>query len=151
MTGSVDCRPARSCRRAEPARNRPVFNLVLVPGARIEVRGKQHTFNYGTDGSVPNPLESTYAALAGCAGVYAKKACRELGIDDAGIAIDLRIVAKAGQPLMPSRIVTTVEFPARFEAGQRAQVLALIAKCAVKAMIQEGAGIDFAVEEKRPE
>ena len=128
-----------------------MFNLLLVPGARIEVRGKQHAYHYATDGSAPNPLESTYAALAGCAGVYAKKACRELAVDDAGIAIDLRIVAKAGQPLMPSRIVTTVEFPARFEAGQRAHVLALIEKCAVKAMMQEGSSIDFAVEEKRPE
>lgn len=128
-----------------------MFNIVLVPGARIEVRGRQHSYNFATDGSAPNPLESTYAALAGCAGVYAKKACRELGIDDAGIAIDMRVVAKAGQPLMPSRIVTTVEFPPRFDAAQRAHVLALIEKCAVKAMMQEGASIDFAVEEKRPE
>lgn len=128
-----------------------MFNLVVVSGSRIEVRGKQHTYVYATDGSAPNPLESTYAALAGCAGVYAKKACRELGIDDTGIVIDMRVVAKAGQPLMPARIVTTVEFPARFEASQREQVMALIQKCAVKTMMQEGAGIDFAVEEKKPE
>jgi uncharacterized OsmC-like protein len=127
-----------------------VFNLVIAPGPRIEVRGRQHTYLYATDGSVPNPLESTYAALAGCAGVYAKKACRELGIDDAGIEIGLRIVAKAGQTLMPARIVTIVEFPERFDAGQRDAILRSIEKCAVKAVMQEGAGIDFAVEEKTP-
>jgi uncharacterized OsmC-like protein len=127
-----------------------VFNLVLVTGPRIEVRGKLHTYTYATDGSAPNPLESTYAALAGCAGVYAKKACREMGIDDAGIVIDMRVVAKAGQPLMPARIVTTVEFPERFAAEQRTEVLRLIEQCAVKTMMQEGAGIDFAVEEKKP-
>ena len=125
-----------------------MFNLVLAPGPRIEVRGKQHTYLYATDGSVPNPLESTYAALAGCAGVYAKKACRELGIDDAGIAIGLRIVAKSGQALMPARIVTTVQFPERVDGAQRAQILASIEKCAVKAVMQDGASIDFAVEEK---
>jgi ribosomal protein S12 methylthiotransferase accessory factor len=125
-----------------------VFNLVLAPGSRIEVRGKQHSYLYATDGSVPNPLESTYAALAGCAGVYAKKACRELGIDDMGIAIGLRIVARAGQALMPARIVTIVEFPERFDAPQREAILRSIEKCAVKAVMQEGAGIDFAVEEK---
>jgi uncharacterized OsmC-like protein len=125
-----------------------VFNLVLAPGARIEVRSRQHAYLYATDGSVPNPLESTYAALAGCAGVYAKKACRELGVDDAGIAIGLRIVARAGQALMPARIVTTVEFPERFDERQREAILRSIEKCAVKAVMQEGAGIDFAVEEK---
>ena len=137
-----------ACRANREAR---VFNLVLVTGPRIEVRGKQHTYSYATDGSAPNPLESTYAALAGCAGVYAKKACREMGIDDAGIVIGMRVVAKAGQPLMPARIVTTVEFPERFAAEQREQVLRLIEKCAVKALMQEGAGIDFAVEEKKPQ
>jgi ribosomal protein S12 methylthiotransferase accessory factor len=127
-----------------------VFNLVLDSGARIEVRARQHSYVYATDGSVPNPLESTYAALAGCAGVYAKKACRELDIDAAGIAIGMRIVARTGQPSLPARIITAVEFPERFDAAQREQVLRSIEKCAVKAVMQEGAGIDFAVEEKTP-
>ncbi|HEX9207013.1 MAG TPA: OsmC family protein [Steroidobacteraceae bacterium] len=127
-----------------------MFNIVLAPGPRIEVQGKHHVYTYATDGSLPNPLESTYAALAGCAGVYAKKACRELGIADAGIAIGLRIVAKAGQPLMPSRIVTSVEFPAHFDASQREAVLRSIEKCAVTAVMQAGAEIDFTVEEALP-
>jgi ribosomal protein S12 methylthiotransferase accessory factor len=127
-----------------------VFRMTLQAGTKIDVQGKTHRYQYSTDGSVPNPLESTYAALAGCAGVYAKKSCRELGIDDTGIAISLRVVAKAGQPLVPARFVTTVTFPARFDEEQRAAVLRSIEKCAVKAIIQAGPAIDFTVESAAP-
>jgi uncharacterized OsmC-like protein len=123
-----------------------MFSLTLQPGARIDVQGKHHQHSYATDGSLPNPLESTYAALAGCAGVYAKKACRELGVDDTGIAISLRVVARAGQPLLPARVVTTVEFPVHFGEDARGAVLQSIEKCAVKALIEHGPGIEFTVE-----
>jgi uncharacterized OsmC-like protein len=122
-----------------------MFNLVLAPGSRIDVTARNHAYAYATDGSLPNPLESTYAALAGCSGVYAKKACRELGIDDAGIAIAMKIVARPEKPLIPARFVTTVQFPERFDAEQRAAILASIRKCAVKAIIEHGAEIDFEV------
>jgi uncharacterized OsmC-like protein len=127
-----------------------MFTLTLTDGPFIDVQGRTHAYRYSTDGSAPNPLESCYAKLAGCAGVYAKKACRELGIDDAGIRIGLRIVARPGQALMPARIVTTVEFPGRLDAAQRAAVLASIGKCAVKAVMQQGASIEFLVQEDRP-
>lgn len=124
-----------------------MFTLTLDSGPAFEVQGRQHTYRYATDGSLPNPLEAAYATLAGCAGVYARKACRELGIDDAGIRIALRVVTRAAQALVPSRVVTTVEFPERFDAAQRAAVLASIGKCAVKALIEQGASIEFAVQE----
>ena len=127
-----------------------MFSLVLQSGPGIDVQGKHHQYRYATDGSLPNPLESTYAALAGCAGVYAKKACRELRIDDAGIAISLRIVARAGQPLLPARVVTTVTFPERFGEAERDAVLRSIEKCAVKAVIEQGPGIEFEVEAAAP-
>lgn len=127
-----------------------MFNLTLEPGARIDVQARNHRYQYATDGSLPNPLESTYAAIAGCAGVYARKACRELAIDDAGIAISLRVVAKAGQPLVPARIVTTVAFPDHFDEAQQAAVLQSIEKCAVKALIQAGPEIEFTVEGEVP-
>jgi uncharacterized OsmC-like protein len=123
-----------------------MFNVSLVSGARIDVVGRKHTIAYATDGSLPNPLEATYAALAGCAGVYAKKACRELGIDDGGIEIALKIVAQPSQPLLPARFVTSMQFPERFTAEQRAAVVASVEKCAVKALIQRGEQIEFVVE-----
>ena len=123
-----------------------MFRMTLQAGTTIDVQSRLHHYQYSTDGSVPNPLESTYAALAGCAGVYAKKACRELGIDDTGIAISLRVVAKTGQPLVPARFVTKVTFPEHFDEEQRAAVLRSIEKCAVKAIIQAGPAIEFATE-----
>jgi uncharacterized OsmC-like protein len=124
-----------------------MFNVQLVSGPRIEVVGRRHTISYATDGSLPNPLEATYAALAGCAGVYAKKACRELGIDDAGIGIELKVVAPPDRPLQPDRIVTTLQFPERYTAEQRQAVLASIGKCAVKVLMQRGHDIQFDVTE----
>jgi uncharacterized OsmC-like protein len=123
-----------------------MFNLVLSPGPRIDVTGRHHSIAYATDGSLPNPLEATYAALAGCAGVYARKACRELNIDDTGIAISLKVVARPEKPLLAARVVTTVSFPDRFTDEHRSAVRASIAKCAVKVMMQHGADIEFAVE-----
>lgn len=124
-----------------------MFELTLTRGPTIDVRSPRHAYHYATDGSAPNPLESTHAALAGCAGVYAKKACRELGIDDDGMAISMRIVAKPGAPLVPSRIETKVTFPERFDATQRLAVLESIRKCAVKVLIAEGTNIEFPVDE----
>ncbi len=124
-----------------------MYDIVLEPGPRIDVRGRRHEYHYATDGSLPNPLESTHAALAGCAGVYAKKACRELGIADEGIAISMTVVARPDAPLVPARIVTRVTFPVRFDDAQRAAVLESIRKCAVKVLIHEGAAIDFPVVE----
>jgi len=127
-----------------------MFSLTLAPGSHVDVHSKHHEYHFATDGSLPNPLESTYAALAGCAGVYAKKACRELGIDDSGIAISMRNVVRSGQTLIPARIVTTVDFPDRFDSAQRDAVLRSIEKCAVKAVVQQGADIEFVVEAAVP-
>ncbi len=124
-----------------------MFDLVLAAGPRIDVKSRRHEYHYATDGSLPNPLEATHAALAGCAGVYAKKACRELGIADEGIAISMSVVARPEAPLVPARVVTRVAFPARFDAAQRAAVLESIRRCAVKVLIHEGAAIDFPVVE----
>jgi uncharacterized OsmC-like protein len=124
-----------------------MFELTLTAGPGLDVKSPRHEYHYATDGSAPNPLESTHAALAGCAGVYAKKACRELGIDDTGIAISMRVVARPGAPLVPSRIETKVAFPDRFDAAQRVAVLESIRKCAVKVLIAEGRNIEFPVED----
>jgi uncharacterized OsmC-like protein len=122
-----------------------MFNVRLESGSRIDVVGRSHSISYATDGTLPNPLEATYAALAGCAGVYAKKACRELGIDDSGIAIRLKVVAQPDRPLIPARIVTTLDFPERFTSEQKQAVVASVDKCAVKALMQRGEQIEFSV------
>lgn len=124
-----------------------MFNVELHVGPRIDVAYRKHSFAYAVDGSLPNPLEAFYGALAGCAGVYAKKSCHQLGISDEGIAINVRPVVKADNQLMPEKLVTSVQFPERIEADARAAILDSIAHCAVKEVVKLGAGIQFSVVE----
>jgi hypothetical protein len=39
-----------------------MYQLDLDDSKQIHVRYKAHTISYGLDGSLPNPLEATYAA-----------------------------------------------------------------------------------------
>jgi uncharacterized OsmC-like protein len=125
-----------------------MFALTVTSGPQLEVAGRNNKrFVYATDGSAPNPLEAAYATLVGCAGVYAKKACKQLGIAPDGIQVRGAAVASAGNPLMLTRFVTEVTFAAHFTEEQRAAVLAAIETCAVKEMIQRGPEIAFVVQE----
>lgn len=124
-----------------------MYNLSLVNGPIIDVTYRKHTFSYAIDASLPNPLEAFYGALAGCAGVYAKKACKALGIADEGITINLRPIVKAGNPLLPEKIITSVTFPDHFSAESRTAILESISHCAVKEAVKLGADIQFSVLE----
>jgi uncharacterized OsmC-like protein len=124
-----------------------MYHLELDNGNQINVRYKNHSILYGTDGSLPNPLEATYAAVAACAGVYARKACKALEISAEGIQINLKPVIQAGNNLTPKRLVTAVNFPAQITVAQRQRILEEISHCAVKQLIQAGANIEFATNE----
>lgn len=120
-----------------------MYQLDLDDGNKINVRYKNHVVVYGLDGSLPNPLEATYAALAGCAGVYSRKACKALGISAEGIQIDCKPVVRSGNPLMPSSYITEVRFPSHISPIHRQRILEEISRCAVKEMIHDGANIEF--------
>ena len=61
---------------------------VQIDDSRIvRVSSGRHEVTYAIDGSRMNPLEAFYAPLAGCAAVFAKKACSELGVSATGIRI----------------------------------------------------------------
>jgi uncharacterized OsmC-like protein len=122
-----------------------MYSLELDGGQKITVSHRSHLSAYAMDGSLPNPLEAFYATLAGCAGVYAHKACAKLGLDSAGIAISCRPFAPPGNPLALKKFKTTVRFPERFDSEQRAAILARIAHCAVKEIVQVGSAIEFEV------
>ena len=124
-----------------------MYQLDLNDSPRIDVRYKTHTVSYGLDGSLPNPLEATYAALAGCAGVYARKACKKLAISAQGIWIDCKPVVRNGNQLIPARFVTDVRFPPSITAEQRLHILDEIQHCAVKELIHDGANIEFLTNE----
>ncbi|MDP2880468.1 MAG: OsmC family protein [Azonexus sp.] len=124
-----------------------MYRTVVDNTPQVQVTGGKHTASYALDGSQMNPLEAFYATLAGCAAVYAKKACKSLGVPAAGIEIDCKPVAGAGGPLTLGRFQTTVHFPAHFTAEQKTAVLDSIAHCAVKKIVADGPGIDFRVTE----
>ncbi len=124
-----------------------MYQLTLDDSNKIKVLYKNHVITYGMNGSLPNPLEATYAALAGCAGVYSRKACKALGISTEGIEINCKPVVRTGNMLALSRFVTEVKFPERITVAQRQSILDEISRCAVKLLIHDGANIEFVTRE----
>lgn len=120
-----------------------MYQLSMTDASQLHVHYRNHVISYGVDGSLPNPLEATYAALAGCAGVYTRKACKTLNISAAGIEISCKPVVRQGNMLIPARFVTEVSFPERIAAEQRQAILDEISRCAVKQLIHDGAQIEF--------
>ena len=124
-----------------------MYTTVVDNTPLIKVSSAKHEANYAVNGSLMNPLEAFYASLAGCAAVYAKKTCKELGIPAEGIVIDCKPFSGPGGPLTLARFKSEVRFPERFTAEQKAKILESIAHCAVKEIVIDGASIDFQVAE----
>lgn len=124
-----------------------MYSTVVDDTPKIRIAGGKHEAIFSMDSSAMNPLEGFYAVLAGCAAVYAKKACRGLGISGAGIEISCKPFAGPGGPLALSKFKTDVRFPEHFSAEQKAIVLDSIGQCAVKKIVASGADIQFLVTE----
>jgi uncharacterized OsmC-like protein len=122
-----------------------MFTVEVDNSPLIAVSNGRHRASYATDGSQMNPLEAFYATLAGCAGVYAQKACKELGVSAAGIRIECRPFAGPAGTLSLSRFRTELSFPDRFTDEQRTRVLDTVSQCAVKKIVEAGGHIGFAV------
>lgn len=119
---------------------------VEINSPQISVHTKSHSYLYAVDGSLPNPLEATYAALAGCAGVYTLKACKKLGKPTEGIKISGRPTSRIDNPLSISKWTTLVEFPEGWSIEDKNYVIDAIQKCAVKELITSGQNIQFSTE-----
>lgn len=124
-----------------------MYNLEMTDLHKIEVKTRKYTFNYATDGSKENPLEATYAALAGCAGVYTLKACKKLNVSPMGIKISGKPFLDKTNPSMLSKWITVVSFPEGWNDENKQVVLAEIQKCAVKELITHGPQVEFLTEE----
>ncbi|MDG0816693.1 OsmC family protein [Bdellovibrio svalbardensis] len=111
------------------------------------MKSRKFTFHYATDGSKENPLEATYAALAGCAGVYALKACKKKDLSALGIKISGKPYLDKTNPSMITKWVTEVQFPTGWKQEDKEFVMAEIQKCAVKEMIAKGQQVEFVTEE----
>jgi hypothetical protein len=75
--------------------------------------------------------------------VYAKKACKSLGIKAGGIEISCKPFAGPGGPLTLAKFKTEVRFPEAFTPDQKSAILESITHCAVKDIVVAGAAIDF--------
>jgi len=124
-----------------------MYATVVDSTPHIKVTTSKFEADYALDGSLMNPLEAFYASLAACAAVFAKKACKGLGISAAGIEINCKPFAGPGGPLTLARFKTEVRFPGGFTAEHKATVLQAIERCAVKEVVAEGPNIDFQVAE----
>jgi uncharacterized OsmC-like protein len=124
-----------------------MYSTVVDSTPLIKVSSSKYEANYALDGSLMNPLEAFYASLAACAAVYAKKACKPLGISAAGIEINCKPFAGPGGPLTLAKFKTEIRFPAEFTAEQKAAVIDSIAHCAVKEVVADGPSIEFSVSE----
>ena len=124
-----------------------MYSVSVQESPVINVKAGRHAAVYAVDGSSMNPLEAFYAALAACAAVYTKKACKELGISPEGIVIDCKPFTGTGGPLTLAKFRSEVRFPAHFTAEQKAAVLESVAHCAVKEIVKDGSSIDFQVTE----
>jgi uncharacterized OsmC-like protein len=113
----------------------------------IKVAGAKHDVSYAVNGSLMNPLEAFYATLTGCAAVFAKKACKELGVSAEGITINCKPFAGPGGPMTLSKFKTEVTFPEEFPAEHKTALLDAITHCAVKEIVQSGQQIGFSVYE----
>ena len=124
-----------------------MYSTVVDNSATIQVTTSKHVATYAIDGSAMNPLEAFYASLAGCAAVYAKKSCHKLGVPAAGIEISCKPFTGAGGVLNLSKFKTEVHFPVHFTTEQKTAILAAIAECAVKKVVQDGQNVEFPVVE----
>lgn len=120
-----------------------MYNLEINDLAKLEVKSRKYTFNYAIDGSKENPLDATYAALAGCAGVYTLKACKKMNLSPFGIKISGKPFMDKTNPSMITKWVTDIQFPEGWNEENKAQVIKEIQHCAVKEMITHGSTIEF--------
>lgn len=127
-----------------------MFSVDVTSSPVITVAGGRHEVQYAVDGSLMNPLEAFYATLAGCAAVYAKKACKAAGVSPDGIRIECKPFAGPGGPLTLARFRTEVRFPEDFPAEHKGAVIDAIAGCAVKEIVVGGQAVAFSVAETCP-
>lgn len=124
-----------------------MYQTTVSSSPLITVTTGKHEAQYAVNGSLMNPLEAFYASLAACAAVFVKKSCKELGISPDGVEINCKPFAGPGGPLTLAKYRTEVKFPEGFTPEQKDKVMASVADCAVKAIVADGAHIDFSVVE----
>ncbi|MFZ4538808.1 OsmC family protein [Propionivibrio sp.] len=121
------------------------MRTTLKAGPVIVVGLKNHNVAFAMDGTLPNPLESVYGCITGCAAVYAKKACMEMGISEEGIDIELKVVTDLNRAGAIGKVTIILQFPTTITVEQQGIIKESIEKCPVKALIEQGGSIVFVI------
>lgn len=124
-----------------------MYKITVDETPMIAVNTAKDSIVYSVNGSKMNPLEAFYASLVGCAAVYAKKACKELGISASGIEINCVPRSGVAGPLSLSKFKTEIKFPESFSKEQKEKIIDSIQHCAVKEIVKDGDKIEFVTEE----
>jgi uncharacterized OsmC-like protein len=125
-----------------------MFKIEMNDTNRIKVQTRKFEYDYAVDGTLANPLEATYAALAACAGVYTLKAAKKLGKSTLGIEIHCKSVIKPENPSLPAKWLTEITFPEGWDDHEQSLILSAVKDCAVKELIQKGSQIEFVTQSK---
>lgn len=126
-----------------------MYTTTLTDSSHIRVASAKYQFDYSIDGSLPNPLEATIAAINACAGVYALKACKGLGISPAGIGLTTTPKKEAHSSWNIFGIngfVTEIQWPAHISDEHKAIIKNAISECAVKDLIKHGSEVAFTLK-----
>lgn len=126
-----------------------MYVTTLTDSPLITVNSPKHHYEYSIDGSLPNPLEATIAAINACAGVYALKTCKALGISAAGIELTTTPRKEAGVSWNVFGIngfVTEIKWPVHISDAQRELIRKAIEECAVKDLIKHGGDVSFTLK-----
>lgn len=122
-----------------------MYDIKLNDSDTIEVKTRKHNYFYSTNGSLPNPLEATYAALTGCAAVYLKKAATKMQKSVVGIEIKCRSLIQPQNPMIPTKWMTQINFTPDWSESERTQAIEMVGQCAVKELISKGYDIEFEI------
>ncbi|UZP68704.1 OsmC family protein [Desulfovibrio mangrovi] len=92
----------------------------------------------GGEDSAPTPFELFFAALATCAGVYAKRFCDKKNISVDGIAISMECEFDPDpKKYRAQKITTSITVPADFPENFETALIRTVEGCAVKKQILE--------------
>ncbi len=113
------------------------FNVSFAENKKINIQFGPFTVNTdqsrpnGGDESAPEPFALFLAALASCAGLYAKSFCDSRKLDTSGMKLELDPFFKEGQKTM-EKVVTTLYVPQSFPEKYIKAMVKSMGSCAVK-------------------
>jgi len=106
-------------------------------GKLFEAQIREHTVSFdiptrsGGTNTAPNPLDTMVASFGACVGLYAAKACDELGLSAEGMKVRVDFVM-GSNPMRVSRMNATVELSQNVTKAQEEKILQYANDCTIE-------------------